>query len=131
MAAERRGRRFACLRRRGPLCEISPWEPGALHQRGMPVAEEWRCYFEDPDGIVLVSTEIYDSPYEAVMWGNRILSEPGQFELEDPDGHLVDAFRLDPSEGFTVESDSGQVVEADGVIEDYDDYEDEGVEELY
>lgn len=67
------------------------------------VMSEWSCYFKDRQGRILRTAEGWDSPEHAAMWGQLIMRAPEEFELEDPNGHLVSATEADIEAEFTVE----------------------------
>ena len=73
--------------------------------------EEWRCYYEDEKGMVLVTGEGWETPQEAAVVGRQILEDPDLHKLEDPDGYLVSAEEVNLEAPWMIESDAGEQID--------------------
>lgn len=67
------------------------------------IVEEFRCYFETPSGMILVSEESFEDPEAAALWGSRILDNPDMFDLVNADDEVIPATEIDQELEYTVE----------------------------
>jgi hypothetical protein len=65
----------------------------------------WFCTFFDHNHRVLRTATGAESPEQAVLQGQAILSGHGGYELIDADSDRVSAAAVDSTRGFTIEPD--------------------------